>query len=428
MRWPRRLVAPGVMALVLWLAAWPQRPPDPLPVTLSAAHWTAVSLPATPLGVNARGKDLWVCGWDAMVAESTDGGRVWRVRHIKPNGEPLFTLAFAGREDVFVFGAVRAGFASRNGGTSWQNSGGADFAVNRAYFAGPRSGLLAGPKGFAFGRPGAWRARTARNLADLGSAALLDARDALVLMDISAPGQSRVQTWVLHTTDGGRHWPGGRLTAIEPLSAAAANGRYWMVALGPKAKPMLLASGDGARWSVVGGVRRTGRHCNRRGCRDGAGWRPFADISSFTAPWVYPLPPDPDTYASWAAAGNVVCDVGGTLRCALAGARRADPVGPRPRPRSGAKDNVRAARCLRCAPPGYPIDARAQGVQGTVVMHAMIGKHGRVHDLMLLAAPDRALAKAAMETVAHWRYRPALLNGRPVTVETTITVNFTLQR
>jgi TonB family protein len=75
--------------------------------------------------------------------------------------------------------------------------------------------------------------------------------------------------------------------------------------------------------------------------------------------------------------------------------------------------------------PVYPPEARHARVQGTVVMRAVIGSDGRLKELHTLTG-DATLAKAATDAVQQWRYRPYVLNGEPVEVETQITVNFTL--
>jgi TonB family protein len=76
--------------------------------------------------------------------------------------------------------------------------------------------------------------------------------------------------------------------------------------------------------------------------------------------------------------------------------------------------------------PEYPPDAREQRVQGVVVLQARIDKEGNVVDLQLVSGHP-LLAPAAMEAVKQWKYKPYLLNGNPVMVETQIQVNFTLE-
>ncbi len=75
--------------------------------------------------------------------------------------------------------------------------------------------------------------------------------------------------------------------------------------------------------------------------------------------------------------------------------------------------------------PAYPAIARAAGVQGKVVMEAVISKAGRIESLRALSGPEM-LRQAAMTAVQAARYRPYLLSGEPVEVQTTITVVFTL--
>jgi TonB family protein len=76
--------------------------------------------------------------------------------------------------------------------------------------------------------------------------------------------------------------------------------------------------------------------------------------------------------------------------------------------------------------PVYPRAALQHYEQGTVVLQAIIGKDGVIKDLHIISSPSDDLAKAAMGAVEQWRYRPYVLNGEPVEVDTTINVNFKL--
>jgi TonB family protein len=87
--------------------------------------------------------------------------------------------------------------------------------------------------------------------------------------------------------------------------------------------------------------------------------------------------------------------------------------------------NVQAANLLSQTPTAYPALAKAARVQGTVRFEATIGKDGRVENLQLVSGPP-LLVQAAMESVRQWTYKPTLLNGQPVSVITTVDVNFTL--
>lgn len=73
--------------------------------------------------------------------------------------------------------------------------------------------------------------------------------------------------------------------------------------------------------------------------------------------------------------------------------------------------------------PVYPHIAVIGGIQGQVKLHAIIGRDGRIQSLNLVSGHP-LLAHAALEAVEQWRYRPYVLNGERVEVETFITVNF----
>ena len=73
--------------------------------------------------------------------------------------------------------------------------------------------------------------------------------------------------------------------------------------------------------------------------------------------------------------------------------------------------------------PAYPPLARAARIQDEVVLTANISKTGEIQNLILISGHPM-LVPAAIEAVRQWRFRPFLLNGEPVEVETTITLTF----
>jgi protein TonB len=73
--------------------------------------------------------------------------------------------------------------------------------------------------------------------------------------------------------------------------------------------------------------------------------------------------------------------------------------------------------------PVYPHIAAISGIQGQVKLHAIIGRDGRIQSLSAVSGQP-LLVRAALEAVEQWRYRPYVLNGEAVEVETFITVNF----
>jgi protein TonB len=89
--------------------------------------------------------------------------------------------------------------------------------------------------------------------------------------------------------------------------------------------------------------------------------------------------------------------------------------------------NVQGAKIITKTPPIYPPLAKSARVSGVVHLQAVIAKDGTIQELHSLGGPA-LLIQAAMEAVKTWRYQPTMLNGEPVTVDTTIDVNFTLNQ
>lgn len=125
---------------------------------------------------------------------------------------------------------------------------------------------------------------------------------------------------------------------------------------------------------------------------------------------------------------NVTLDVGQVLESV-------EVVGKGPRPpqiaaprRIRVGGNVQATKLLSSVKPVYPAGAQAAGVEGTVLLHAVVSTQGDLLGLTVMnASVDPELARSAIDAVKQWHYQPTLLNGEPVEVVTTISVNFRLE-
>ncbi len=90
------------------------------------------------------------------------------------------------------------------------------------------------------------------------------------------------------------------------------------------------------------------------------------------------------------------------------------------------KSDVMSGQRISGDNPKYPEEARAKKIQGTVVLGVIIGRDGTVENISVQKTPAESLSKSAIEAVRTWRYRPYLLNGDPIEVETTVNVTYTL--
>jgi periplasmic protein TonB len=143
--------------------------------------------------------------------------------------------------------------------------------------------------------------------------------------------------------------------------------------------------------------------------------------------------PDPVSSADGVVGGvpgGVVGGVpSGVIGGILAGSPRSVPTLAQGSAVTPARVHVAArvveANLIHDVPPTYPAEAGRSRIEGTVVLRAVIGKDGTVQDVRVESGLP-ILAQAAIEAVKQWRYKPYLLNGEAVEVESRITINFAL--
>lgn len=88
--------------------------------------------------------------------------------------------------------------------------------------------------------------------------------------------------------------------------------------------------------------------------------------------------------------------------------------------------DVKPARMLSSVPPSYPMLARSQHIAGDVRIDALIDANGRVSTMKVVSGPT-LLHQAAMDALRQWRYQAATLDGKPVAMHLTVTIQFRLQ-
>jgi protein TonB len=133
-----------------------------------------------------------------------------------------------------------------------------------------------------------------------------------------------------------------------------------------------------------------------------------------------PEPPMDTSIASWEPAAATP----GGLPF---GKPAATVVRPEPRAPIRVSTAVEEGLLIRKTVPVYPAIAKAAGIGGTVRLAATISRNGTIENLRVTGGPAM-LQQAALDAVKTWVYRPYLLDGQPVEVETTVDVIFTLSR
>ncbi len=137
----------------------------------------------------------------------------------------------------------------------------------------------------------------------------------------------------------------------------------------------------------------------------------------------------PPAMASAGVVGGVPGGIpGGQMGGVIGGIISSTPVAV---PKVAAPQRVRVSQgvsaglLVRKVNPTYPPLARQARISGTVILRAVIGKDGSIQNLSLVSGHPM-LAPAAIDAVKQWKYKPYLLNGEPVEVDTEVQVNFTL--
>jgi protein TonB len=128
--------------------------------------------------------------------------------------------------------------------------------------------------------------------------------------------------------------------------------------------------------------------------------------------------------------GGVGVVPGGVLSGVLASTPTVPALAKTPVPapkRVRLASRVVEANLIRDVTPTYPAEAGRERIEGTVILQAVIGKDGTVQDVQVVSGLP-LLAQAAIDAVKQWRYKPYLLNGEPVEVDSRITINFTMSR
>lgn len=151
------------------------------------------------------------------------------------------------------------------------------------------------------------------------------------------------------------------------------------------------------------------------------------DVNPNAAPIEAPAEIAPETGFNLSEVRGVEGGIaGGVVGGIVGGILEAPPPPPPPPEPVRVGGDVSAPVKTRNVDPRYPPVAQAARVAGVVILEAVIGPDGRVTDVKILRSVP-LLDDAAVEAVRQWEYTPTMLNGVPVPVIMTVTVNFQLR-
>jgi photosystem II stability/assembly factor-like uncharacterized protein len=415
-------------------------------VISAASEWRTVPLPARPLNIVENNSSLWVCGADASISVSADGGTTWTQKHLVKNGNLLLTIGFASERFGYAGGTGGEILTTKDGGNTWDSRKAPADVVYEAAFSDETHGIIHTPHAVYFTADGAvtW----ASVPIDLASDDLKKFSHVLSVVSVAAKqmaivlseGNSSVYAYKLFLTrDGGANWTALDIpsTGLNKLSAHA--GEYWFAGMevierdkpgGGYGVPLIMHSADAGNWTKL---PRWSKHefseCNSQGCLywDGAEMQlPLGGAVSF---WTFPA--EKAVTAKWAVAKSTICSVGTELKCAAAAANQTmppdveDPSPIRP-PVSAPPLNApvsQGVQCLFCDFERIMVTHDYQGV-AEVRLNLQIGQNGLVEHADVLHATNAGIGEKVAATARTWIFLPFLKDGavHPVNTEINLKV------
>src|SRR5712692_9688991 len=298
-------------------------------VPLLQGEWRKMSVPFEPTAISSSGKTLWICGPNASLASSSDGGINWEIRHREANAGVLLSVRWANEKLGFSGGTGGLLMLSTDGGTTWQKipTSFSDPVLDLS-FADAERGIAVTTAAVMYTNDGGKNWQTVLPSTANGpgrfkfvlEVAALDANHAAVLVK-EGPAQyydGRLVT----TSDGGATWKTTNIehTMLNNLLIVA--GEYWLVGTevidrekrGGRAVAVTFHSHDGINWTRgPKPLIDTNDACRPEGClmRNGAWFDAFIEGGK-----VHTFPVIQTLTTQWSAIGTRICALVPDLECA----------------------------------------------------------------------------------------------------------------
>lgn len=400
------------------------------PLPGSPAEWTPAILPGIPVVLAANGNTLWVGGFGGMLARSDDAGASWTVMREPKGDSVILAMSFRGRFGAAV-GLPKLALVTEDGGAHWRTTR-PPFGADQVAIADGQDLAIADASTLAVMYRGRWRSVALQRPSPTGK----DAKDPSFYFPktwvraIASLGNGHSYAAILpggeaaRSDDGGLSWSAVATTGVEPEALVASDGRFWLrgYTLATRMPAVISMRGDGAATTIPGRYSVAG--CTEQGCildDEPIVFNPWAGNPAGRA--YRRFPPVEGAIQSWAIAENNICVVSGGLNCAPLENATAPAAVPAPTA-SGSSSELGRPECLVCPSPDYPAAERDERITGSAVLLVRISKSGDVELPRIVSAPGAGLAQAALAAVSRWRYKPATLNGAPISVEAVVTFQF----
>lgn len=406
----------------------------------SASEWSTVALKARPLDITANADALWVCGADELIANSTDGGKIWNVQHLVTGGAVLLAIGAAGDRVLYAAGTGGSLLFTKDGGTTWTRMSVPASVVYAASFSDDQHGLIQTPHtiyrtsdGGASWQPVAidLSGRDLTGFRWVRTLVALDPNHMIVVM--SEGNASYYADKLLVTKDGGGTWKVLDIPSTGLSSVSAYDGEYWAAGGeviekdkpgGGYNVPLVMHSPDGEAWThLVKWAPKEFSACNSQTCLfgDGSG----VDFRATSPQKYWTFPSEKAVTAKWAVAHGSICSVGTELKCAAATpvaaipADTGSPIPTRLAPPPLDAPAARGLQCISCDTERIIVTDDYQGV-ADVELKVRVGVNGLVENVEVVRATKPEIGDRMASQVRNWIFVPYEEGGAVHPVATTI--------
>lgn len=399
-----------------------------LSMPLLRADWMQPTPPFVPLAIAANGNSLWICGPNASVASSTDGGNHWEIRTAKDGAGSLLSIRWTDSKLGVAGGTGGLVMMTLDGGTKWQRVPTSFIEpVLDASFADDQHGIVLLTSSVMYTADGGKHWITALPSSSVEprwfkfvlSVAALDGQHAVVLAK-EGPAQYYAGR-LLATVDAGATW---KVTDIEHTTLnnlLNTHNQLWLVGTevierenrGGHAVPVTFHSPDAVTWERgPKPLIDTNYACKPEGCLmwNGALFDPFVPNGS-----IHTFPNSPTLSTQWAATENRICTLSPQLQCADIAVAKTLPERGGPAPQLAATQ-LRATtsdiggRCIRCDYPHILVNEQFDG-KATVKLSILARSDGTVSSVEVLKTPNADVGTALAHAANTWIFYPVFRDG-----------------
>jgi len=405
----------------------------------TAASWRVSKFRFHPMCIAAMQSAVWIGGADEMLAESSDGGQTWRLRHQKTDGELLLTVGFLDAKTIYASGTSGVMEWSQDGGETWKSWTSGAGRVTALTFGDARTGLRVISSVAQSTKDGGneWTEDALRSderfrtYSEVIGIAVLDAAHWAFLLH-----QPNGEYIFASTTNSGKTWTPLHINDTYPSYLFVHQGEYWAFGMeiaerqngGGYGMPLVLHSPDGARWKHGAKAPNEFRDCTVQGCElhDGA----IADLYG-EKPRYFAFPAEGVVTPKWAMAGDAICTIRSEVLCTSVTLSESLP--PRPAINYPITIDVpphgplfsQPEGCIECNLESFPLDKKylgtvkvqvseggktkeklMPGLYARLDVRYHVRSDGTVENVRVSGAPRPEIEAAISKDISSWVFDP----------------------